>query len=129
MLEPADHNVLCCWCACCCGLPTGDAQVGLSNLTDCTTEAAGNPGDDHYKPAQAGADGMQIFPKVYSMRYRRKLYPVSIPPPPFSVCARVRVRACVRVCVCACVRVCVCAYVRTCVRAYVRARVRVSVSM
>jgi hypothetical protein len=47
-------------------------------LTDCTTEADGTPGDDDYKPAQAGADGMQIFEKVYSMRYRQKLFPVSV---------------------------------------------------
>ena len=55
----------------------GTAQVGLSNLTDCTTEDHSKPGDDDYKPAQAGTDGMQIFEKVYSMRYRRKLFPVS----------------------------------------------------
>ena len=51
-------------------------MVGLSNLTDCTTEATGTPGQDDYAAAQADEEGMQIFEKVYSMRYRRKLFPV-----------------------------------------------------
>ena len=51
-------------------------MVGLSNLTDCTTEATGTPGQDDYVAAQADEEGMQIFEKVYSMRYRRKLFPV-----------------------------------------------------
>merc|ERR1719329_2148856 len=51
-------------------------MAGLSNLTDCTTEDEGIPGDDDYKPAQAGKDGMQLFEKVYSMRYRRRKFPI-----------------------------------------------------
>lgn len=52
------------------------AMVGLANLTECSTTSESEPGQPDYVKPQAGEDGMQIWEKVYSMRYSQKLFPI-----------------------------------------------------
>ena len=50
-------------------------MTGLSELPLCKEEAVGEPGQEGYEAPQC-AEGMQLFPRVYSMRYKRKLFPI-----------------------------------------------------